>query len=320
MISCILLIITVIFFAVNMGGSGIAPSFASSYGCKFINKKIAMGLFTIFVILGSFMGRNVVKTLGHGIIPKDYLNFNTALIILFSAGISLFAANILKIPQSTSQVTVGAVVGAGVFFGHIYFRNLIFVFSMWILLPVISYVLTYYLSKIFYPPHRRNLWIYEHAFRKKNILRYISITASCYVAFAIGANNVANAVGPLAGAGLINPFIGFLLISPLFGLGGVIFGRHTLETFGKKIIPIGILTSSVTCFVTATLLIIATILGIPQSLVQLKGGTLIAVSSLKNGKGQSATAKKAYVIWILTPLLAMGISWFLLWVRYALFK
>lgn len=314
MIRIALLSILVMFFAVNMGGSGIAPSFGSSYGCRFVSKKTAMLLFSLFVIFGSFLGRNVVKTLSGGIIPNAYLDFNTALIIIFSAAVSLFAANLFKIPQSTSQVTVGAIVGAGLFFKEIYIGKLFFIFSMWIILPLVSYAVTYYLSRIFYPPHKGNLWIYEHAFRKKKVLRYIAVTAGCYVALSIGANNVANAVGPLAGAGLINPLTGFLIISPLFGIGGVIFGRNNLDTFGKCIVPLGVLTSSITCFVTATLLIIAAIFGVPQSLVQLKGGTLIAVSSVKNGGKQGDTAKKAYLVWGLTPLAAAGISWFSLWI------
>ena len=62
------------------------------------------------------MGKNVAVTLGKNLLPAGLISFDAALIILASAAISLFLANILKIPQSTSQVTVGAAVGAGLYF------------------------------------------------------------------------------------------------------------------------------------------------------------------------------------------------------------
>ncbi|MDP2912347.1 MAG: inorganic phosphate transporter, partial [Candidatus Omnitrophota bacterium] len=114
MIKHIILILTVIFFSLNMGASGIAPSFASTYGSGLIKKRNALLLFGVFVILGAIiLGRNVAVTLGKGLLPKEVISFDVVLVILVAATLSLFLANILKIPQSTSQVTVGAIVGAG---------------------------------------------------------------------------------------------------------------------------------------------------------------------------------------------------------------
>ncbi|PIZ84996.1 MAG: anion permease, partial [Candidatus Omnitrophica bacterium CG_4_10_14_0_2_um_filter_44_9] len=99
-----------------MGASGIAPSFASIYGGRLIKKWTAIALFTLFVVLGAItLGRGVTATLGKNLLPKDVLTFDTVLVILAAATSGLFIANILKIPQSTSQVTVGAIVGAGLY-------------------------------------------------------------------------------------------------------------------------------------------------------------------------------------------------------------
>ena len=43
----ILLMVVTIFFAMNMGASGVAPSFCSSYGAKFLGRKSIMLLFTL---------------------------------------------------------------------------------------------------------------------------------------------------------------------------------------------------------------------------------------------------------------------------------
>ncbi len=316
MAKVILLIIIVIFFVTNMGGSGIASAFSASYGSKMISKKFTVFLFTLFVFLGAFtIGRNVTKTLSSGIIPKEFINLDVALIIILSATLTLTLANFLKIPQSTSMVTVGAMLGAGIFFGRIYLKVLFPMFLTWITLPIISYILTYYLYKITYPPSNRNLWIYERFLTKEKSFRLFSIAASCYGAFAIGTNNVANVIGPLAGAGAITPSLGLLLVIPFFGLGGFVFGKKTIKTFANEIVPLGTISASLISFVTGTLLILASLLGFPFPYVQLTCLSILAISSVKNGQKYTMSqnvVKKIFMIWTITPLVSTGLAFLLL--------
>lgn len=316
----IFLIGAVLFFAMNMGASGIAPSFAAIFGSKLIKKRNALLLFSIFVILGAVaLGRNVSLTLGKNLLPKEFLNFDTVLIIILSASLSLFLANVLKIPQSTSQVTVGAITGAGVYFKHLYFKTLFLkIIPMWIILPLLSYLSTLLLYRIIYPPKHGNLYIYEKIFAHENKLRIAAILVSCYVAFAIGTNNVANAVGPLFGSGILGILPGLIFISPLFGLGAWFIGKGPLETAGKEIVPLGIFSSTLVSFVTATLLLFASMLSIPQSLVQLNICSIFAIGSLKNGHKSTLDlhiTKKTFIIWAFTPLLSVLISYLALLIK-----
>ncbi len=319
MVNLILLIGLVVFFAINMGASGIAPAFAAVFGAKIIKKDRAIALFSIFVIIGAVvLGRNVSLTLGKNLLPKEFLNFNTALIIISAASLSLFLANILKIPQSTSQVTVGAITGAGLYFKHFYFKTLFFkIIPMWIILPLLAYVFTFLLYRIIYPARPGNLHILEKLFVHDKKLKVTGILLSCYVAFAIGSNNVANAVGPLFGAGIVGILPGLLMVAPIFGIGAGLLGKGNLDTAGKEVVPLGLSSSNIVSFVTATLLIFASFLGIPQSLVQLNMCSIFAVSSLKNGHRStldSHIAKKTFMVWAITPLLSVAIAYLLLFV------
>ena len=317
MIRFVFLTIVVIFFAMNMGASGIAPSFAAVYGGKLIKKRNALLLFSLFVVLGAVvLGRNVALTLGKNLLPKEFMSFNVVLIILASAAVSLFAANILRIPQSTSQVTVCAVIGAGLYFGRLNFSTLLFkIFPMWIVLPALSYVFTFFLYRKIYPPGRDNLHIYQKVFANEKKLKISALAVSCYVAFAIGSNNVANAAGLLYGSGILNVLSGLILIAPLFGAGALVLGSGPLATAGQEIVPLGIMSSTLVAFVTATLLIFASILGIPQSLVQLNLFSIFAISCLKNGHKCTLDhhiTQKTFIVWALTPLLSIIISYALL--------
>lgn len=317
----IILVAVVIFFAMNMGASGIAPSFAAAYGGRLIKKKNAIILFGIFVILGALLlGKNVTLTLGKKLLPQGLISFDVASIILVSAALSLFLANILKIPQSTSQVTLAAIVGAGLYFKELNLRTLFLkILPMWIILPLLSYILTFVLYRIIYPPEHDNLHIYQKIFANERKLRLSSLVASCYVAFAIGTNNVANAVGPLFGARIVEVFVGLILIAPLFSIGAAVLGKGPLETAGKEIVPLGLISSTLVSFVTATLLIFASILGIPQSLVQLNIFSIFAISCLKNGHRCTIDhhiTQKAFMVWIITPILAIIISYLLLFLFF----
>lgn len=316
MLKNIILAGVVVFFALNMGGSGIAPTFSAVYGARLIRKKFAAVLFGIFVILGAaILGRGVVKTLSQGILPGGFINGDVALIILLAATSSLFLANLLGIPESTSMVTVGAVTGAGLYFKHLQVKTFFWLIPLWVAFPIISFILTYALYKFIYPPNHKNLWLYQKIFSNEKKLQKLAVIISCYGAFAVGTNNVANAIGPLVGAKLIDTNTGLLLLSPLFGLGALIFGRRNIETFGKEVVPLGLITSNIVCLVTGSLLIVASSLGAPFPYVQLNALSVFAISCIKNGHrvtlGHHIT-RKTFMVWTLTPLLAVSVSYALL--------
>ena len=126
---------------------------------------------------------------------------------------------------------------------------------------------------------------------------------------------MANAVGPLFGAGILGVNLGLILVSPIFGIGALALGKGTLETAGKEIVPLGLFSSVLVSFVTATLLIFASVLGIPQSLVQLNICSIFAVSCLKDGHRRTLDqrlTKKTFFIWAVTPLISMALSYLLL--------
>jgi len=297
-----------------MGGGNFAASFAAAHGGRVLTKKKAQILFAIFVFFGAiFIGQPVAQTLGNKIIPHELISFDTVLIILFSATVSLFIANLLHVPQSTSLVTVGSILGVGLYFRGIYTKTFLYLIPFWIFLPVIGYVLTYLLGRLVYPPRKSNFWVYEKLVNHGGRLKTFVIITSCYNAFSVGTNNVANAVGPLAGANIIDKTLGLALIAPVFGLGSLVFGGP-LKTAGEGIVPLGILTATIICLVTGTLMIIASIFGVPQSFVMITVAAVFAIGALKNGHKltfANPITKKTYLTWLITPLISVFISFLL---------
>ena len=315
-------IISAAIFAALMGSSGIAPSFCAPYGAGFLRRSTAMILYSVFVVLGAIiLGHRVARTLSGGIIPSgvgghNVINTGVFLVIMFSAITSLAVANFLKIPQSTSWVTVFSLIAAGLHFGSLNLSKIFFIFGAWVILPLMAYLVSLYIHGKIYPPRSENLRLYEMIFSNEKNLKAATIIISCYVAFSIGTNNVANVSGPLKASGVVdNTFAALLLMSPLFGLGAALLGKGNLESSGRCIAPVGTATSLVVNFVTASFIVCASLAGVPQSLVQLNTASLMAVSHVKNGFHYTLAAphtRRTFFVWLVTPAIAFLLTFLIL--------
>jgi PiT family inorganic phosphate transporter len=87
------------------------------------------------------------------------------------------------------------------------------------------------------------------------------------MAFSAGASNVANAVAPLVGNGSLSMNAGILLGGGAIGVGAVTFARRTLDTRGNDLTELPLLAALVVEVVSATLITVLSMLGIPASFV-----------------------------------------------------
>jgi len=309
-----LIIILVSFFSMNMGASGFAPSMAAAYGADFLDRFQAVALFSLFVLLGAAVaGGGVVETISREIIPPELMDARVALIVVGAATLTLFIANLLKIPQSTSQVTVGSLVGAGIHLGHINGDPFKLMIPLWFILPLAAYAVTLFLGRWAYPRLRRYV-LAQNLMRRYRLLQALVIASACYVAFSIGSNNVANATGPLVGADMVGAFTAALFVAPLFGLGGVALGMGNLETAGKELTPLGVLAATLVSFVGASLLLLASGLGMPASEVQITLGSIFAIGVVKNGHAamlRHPATRRAAVVWAAAPLISVLVAYLL---------
>lgn len=312
--STALIIVLVSFFSMNMGASGFAPSMAAAYGARFLGRLQAVALFSLFVLLGAVLaGGRVVDTISSDILPPGLMDTRVALIVMASATISLFAANLLKVPQSTSQVTVCSLVGVGIYMGHINGSPFKLMIPLWFALPFASYAITLLLGKFAYHRLRRYV-LAQEMMRRYRLLQVFVIASSCYAALSIGSNNVANASGPLVGAGMVGALTSAFFIAPFFGMGSLSLGMGNLETAGKELSPLGVLSSTLVCLVGGTLLLLASALGMPASEVQIKLGAIFAIGVAKQGHVamfRNPAARRAALVWMVAPLISILVAYLL---------
>jgi len=319
------------FLAMVMGGSGTAPAFSAAYGARVIKKSLIPGLFGIMVVLGALLvGKEVSLTLGDNLLDSAFFTPLTTSLILLSIGLSILFAILLGVPQSTSQSTVLAIAGAATALDSLNKRTLfIDIIPTWVILPCISFIIVFILSKWILPAVKRQFF----KSNSENITHHkgfkvLLILSSLYVAFSIGANNVANAAAPIAS--LTANELGYtstenflpiiilsvLIVAPCFAIGSSLFGHKVTKPNGDDIVEVNPLNATIIAFIVASLLIFASVVkGIPTSLVQLNAAGFIALSISKKGfknTFSNKTVKRFFVVWAIAPVFSFILTYILI--------
>ncbi|ADC50926.1 sodium dependent sulfate transporter [Alkalihalophilus pseudofirmus OF4] len=299
------------FFAMNIGASGTAAAMGPAYGSGAVpNKRIAMLLVGVFAFLGALAGGEVVRTIGSGIIPADIVDVELVIIILASACLTLFIANLLGIPLSTSEVVVGAIVGAGIAYQALYFDKLLVIVSFWVIVPVVAFIVAYLAGHLVNKAEKKwPLLTGKGKWRKPLVI--LLIVCGCLEAFAAGMNNVANAVGPLVGAGLIDVRTAVLFGGAFVALGALLLGGKVLETNGKKITRLSLLQGSTVSITGGGLVIVASLFGLPVPLTQVTTGAIVGIGTAKNGfrLWQKGILKQIAKVWVVSPVFSLVMSY-----------
>ncbi len=313
------------FLAINMGGSGTAPSFSAAYGANIIKKSLIPGLFGTAVFAGAILGgEQTAKTMGKGLLAPEFMTFEIVSIILFSVAVSLLIANLFGIPQSTSQATVMAVIAPAVYYDSLNSSKLLCeVIPTWFITPIASFILAFLIGKYIYKPLRRRGYTISKKINDSYVLKGLIILMSLYVAFSIGTNNVANAVGPLAtmaanelaiedGYFIHIMILATLIIAPSFGIGSSFFGHKVVRNTGKEIVLFGRIEAVIIAFISASLLLSASLIkGIPTSLVQLNVAAIIGIGVAKLGFKnifRKTEVNKFFIMWIVAPAISFSLS------------
>ncbi|EPZ43324.1 MULTISPECIES: inorganic phosphate transporter [Alicyclobacillus] len=317
------------FFAANIGASGTAASMGAAYGAGAVKRKwIALVLVAVAAFLGAVIGGgSVVKTISGGIVPSHDITVPITVLILASACLTLFISNLIGVPLSTSEVTVGAVVGVGLAISHIYVSKIVFIASVWLVMPFLAMAIAYLLGKVVRAVETRLA-------RVSTATRYITlgftvllVLSGCYEAFSAGMNNVANAIGPLVASHVIGQRTGLYVGALFVAIGAVTLGGRVLETNAKKITKLSVLQGTAVSLTSATLVLIASIFGLPVPQTQATTMAIFGVGQSKVGRDiwRQDVVRRIVKIWIASPVSSLLLSyvlvelvlkgnWFALWI------
>ena len=332
-----------LFLGWSLGANDAANVFGTAVGSGMIKFRKAAIIASIFVILGAVIqGAGASETLGKlGSVSTLAAAFTVAL----SAALSVYWMTRMKMPVSTSQAIVGAIIG-----WNFYTENptdldtLTKIVTTWIAGPVLGgifAVLLFMLMKYILKRSSIHL-LYRDAF-----IRISLIVIGAFGAYSLGANNIANVMGVFTSAiRLPSIELGFATINSteqLFFIGGlaiaagvITYSHHVMKTIGNTLMPLSpeaaivvVLSQALVLFIfsSQTLSNAVQSIGLPAiplvpvSSTQVVIGSIIGIGLYKGGKEIKYNILGSISLgWIATPVVAGVVAFFMLFFVNNVFK
>jgi len=292
----------------GLGANDSANVFGTAVSSRMVRYSTAVILSAIFVMLGAFLqGGEGIKTISN----LSVQTVNSAFITSTATAITVILMTFLKLPISTSQAVVGAILGVAVFSGGASAINsgeLIKIVICWLATPVGALLFTY----LFYYLFRWGFRVFKSDMvTSDGLIRAGLILAGCYGAYALGANNVANVTGVYVGTLLtVNQAV---VIGGISTASGVLTSsKNVMFTVGKGIAPLDAFSALVTVVAHAVTVHIFAIIGVPVSTSQAIVGAVIGIGFIRNVESINyRVAAKIFSGWLFTPVTAFLIAFLL---------
>ncbi len=343
MITLLFFLSSGLFLGWSLGANDAANIFGTAVGSRMVKFRQAAVIASVFVILGAVIqGAGASETLGKlGSVSTLAAAFTVAL----SAAVTVYWMTRLKLPVSTSQSIVGAIIG-----WNLYTNNptdtdtLLKILTTWISGPILGAVFAAILY-FFFKKLLENLKF--HILYRDLTIRWGLIIVGGFGAYSLGANNIANVMGVFTTSvhfPVIN--LGFIHLSStqqLFGIGGIAiaigiitYSKRVMETVGNTLMP---LTSEAAIVVVLSQALVLFLFSsqslsdflhslglpaiplVPVSSSQVVIGSIIGIGMLKGGKQIKYKVLGSISIgWVATPIIAGLISFFLLFFIHNVFR
>jgi len=288
-----------IFMGWSLGANDAANLFGPTVGSGAMRFWSAAFLASAFVLVGAVtVGARGFAT--YGAIASQTLT--SAFLVALAAGLTVTLMTYLGLPVSSTQAVVGAILGAGLVSHGVSFGPLVKIGLSWILTPLGGLVAAYIPYKL--------LSLFPRALPSRLIGRVAIIRAgialaTCYSAYALGANNVANVTGVYVSSGLLSPSLGALIGALSIALGILTFSRRVIQTVGSRLVTLDALTALIVILAEAVTLNIYAVLGVPVSASQAVVGAVLGIGLVKGVKTIDARVLVRVLFgWVGTPAIA----------------
>ena len=332
-----------LFLGWTLGANDASNVFGSAVGSKMIRFKQAAIIASIFVILGAVLqGAGGSHTLGK-LGSVDALG--GAFTVALAAGISVFWMTKLKLPVSTSQAVVGAIIGWN-FFTHnpTDMNSLTKIVTTWISGPILGGIFAVLLFLLLQFILRKSK---IHLIKLDAYIKYALLIVGAFGSFSLGANNIANVVGVFVpSAPNITLDFGFFSldgIQLLFLAGGIsiavgiiTYSKKVMMTVGNSLMKLNaetaiivVLAHSLVLFVfsSQSLSDLFVRIGLPEiplvpvSSSQAIVGAILGIGILKGGKNiQLKVIGRIALGWLVTPIIAGFIAFLALFIMSNVFN
>ncbi len=320
-----------LFLGWSLGANDAANIFGTAVGSRMIKFSKAALIAGIFVILGAVLqGTGTTNTLSElGSVDAVGGAFTVAL----CSGLIVAIMTRFKLPVSTGQAIVGAIMGWCYFTANpVDYNVLTVIVGSWISGPILGAIFSALLYMLLRRYIRRS---HIHLLKLDSVIRNGLVIVGAFGAYSLGANNIANVMGVfvktisfeinIAGFSLNSLTVLFLLGGISIAVGILTYSKKVMETIGTGILAMTPESAIVVVLAQALVLFIfsSTSLSnlfvsiglpaiplVPVSSTQVVVGSVLGIGLVKGVQEiKFKMIRNIIAGWILTPILS-GITTF----------
>ena len=296
------------FLGWGLGANDSANVFGTAVYTKIVSYRMAVLVTAFFVVLGAVTGgANGIEHIGKYAYEGGIVTPGAAFFVMLAAALTVAVMTVLKLPVSTSQAVVGAVIGGGILTGSADFGATLKFFSAWFLTPVGGLIIAFVLYRIIRVTLEQKFS--EFSFFE-NFVRIGYLVAGAFGAYSLGANNVANVSGIFTGQLNVLTVEQAVLIGGLsIALGVVTYSKPVMSTVGERIVPMSSVAGFIVVISASMTVFIYAVIGIPVSTSQAVIGAIVGIG-LTSGIATINLKMLRNVLlgWFATPTVAALVS------------
>ena len=296
------------FLGWGLGANDSANIFGTAVYTKVVRYSTAVIVTAIFVVLGAVLnGSSGIAHIGEYAFEGGIETPKAAFFVMFAAALTVMVMTIMKLPVSTSQAVIGAIIGGGLLKGQADFGATLKFFGAWFLTPIGGLVIAFVMYRVVKITMEKRLTEFRFY---NNFVKIGYLVAGAFGAYSLGANNVANVMGIFAGQlNIISNFQGVLYGGFAIALGVITFSKPVMLTVGQKIIVLSEIEGFIVVIAASLTVYIYALVGIPVSTSQAVIGAIIGIGIRVGVKTLNMKILRNIMFgWFGTPLVAGVIS------------
>lgn len=288
-----------VFLGWALGANDASNVIGPAVSCRMLRFVTAAVLASVFVLLGAMIqGPSGIRTLS----ALTGITLHQAVLVSVSAALTVTLMTLLRLPVSTSQAVVGAIVGIGAANRFVDMGNLGKVVACWVGTPIGGALMAMLLYRILAALHNR---FKPNLLESDAIVRIGLAVAGAYGAFALGGNNVANVTAVFVQAELLSMTAATLIGGLAIGLGILTFSKGVMTTVGSRLVCLDPFSALVVLLAEGFTVHFYTFVGVPVSTSQAVVGAVLGIGVLKGMRTVSVRTLLSILSgWLFTPLVA----------------
>jgi len=324
----LLIIALAIGFGVVNGFNDAANAIAASIGSRALSPRNAIILAAFCNLAGAATGTAVARTIGKGILVPEVMSYLTLVAALAAVIIWTTLATHYGLPVSSTHGFVAGLAAAGMALAGgeaVVWGVMQRILSAVVTVPVLGFIGGFVVMVILF-------WVFRRSAptRMRVIFSRLQWLTTAFLAYSLGKNNGQMPIGVITMALVIYtgqtglweqvPWWVIIISALAISSGTAIGGWRVIRTVGLKITALQPVHGFAANFSAATVIEIASLLGIPVSTTHCASSAVMGVGATRRLSAvRWGVAGNIVAAWILTFPICGGLGYLFAWLMKAIF-